>query len=99
MGMAAEAEVETLAAQAEVEALAVALAALMESGAALEGSATNLAVGAAKMDKRHSLDNIPDHFLAHIPIPNADSNRKTTPKGSNTNFCNNGHLSMFARRN
>ena len=54
---------------------------------------------AAKMDKRHSLDNIPDHFLAHIPIPNADSNRKTTPKGSNTNFCNNGHLSMFARRN
>ncbi len=50
------------------------------------------------MDKRHSLDNIPDHFLAHIPMPNADSNRKTTPKDSNTNFCNNGHLSMFARR-
>ena len=53
--------------------------------------------GAAKLDKRHSLENIPD--LAHIPMPNADSNRKTTPKGSNTNFCNNGHLSMFARRN
>ena len=46
MGMAAEAEVETLAAKAEVEALAVALAAKVESGAALEGSATNLAVGA-----------------------------------------------------
>ena len=50
MGMAAEAEEETLAAQAEVEALAVALAAGVESGAALEGSATNLAVGADTQD-------------------------------------------------
>ena len=46
----AEAEVETLAAKAEVEALVVALAAGVEPGAALEGSATNLAVGADTQD-------------------------------------------------
>ena len=50
VGMAAEAEVETLAVQAEVDALAVAMVARVESGAALEGSATNLAVGADTQD-------------------------------------------------